>query len=171
MQWWAAIHSCPLFACRGGLRKSRADCSAVGLYCVTITWQQILKGSRYITGAGVLLHETVERRLHILAGNAARQWHADSGKSRTFILCEKNHEGVYSNTSTSLKNPLLVRVWSMCPSVKLHLCRLLFMQYKIMWLVRIHLCMLVGMYTLIWYSSDIWANTECKAIFCCVEFS
>jgi len=27
-----------------------------------------------------------------LAGNAARQWHADSGKPRTFILCEKNHE-------------------------------------------------------------------------------
>jgi len=22
------------FACRGGLRKSRADCSAVGLYCI-----------------------------------------------------------------------------------------------------------------------------------------
>ena len=31
-------------------------------YCVTITWQQICKGSRYITVAGVLLHETVERR-------------------------------------------------------------------------------------------------------------
>jgi len=51
----------PSFACRGGLRKSRADCSTVGLYCVTITWQQICKGSLY-TVAGVLLHETVERR-------------------------------------------------------------------------------------------------------------
>ena len=28
----------------------------------------------------------------ILAGNAARQWHADSAKLRTFILCEKKHE-------------------------------------------------------------------------------
>jgi len=49
------------FACRGGLRKSRADCSAVGVYCVTITWQPTCKGSLYITMAGVLLHETVER--------------------------------------------------------------------------------------------------------------
>jgi len=47
----------PSFACRGGLRKSRADCSTVGLYWVTITWQQIFKSSL----AGVLLHETVER--------------------------------------------------------------------------------------------------------------
>jgi len=51
----------PSFACRGGLRKSRSDCSAVGLYCVTTTWQQILKNSLYITVADVLLHETVER--------------------------------------------------------------------------------------------------------------
>jgi len=29
---------------------------------VTITWQQICKGSLYITVAGVLLHEAVERR-------------------------------------------------------------------------------------------------------------
>jgi len=51
----------PSFACRGGLRKSQADCSTVGLRCVTMTWQQICKGSLYITVAGVLLHETVER--------------------------------------------------------------------------------------------------------------
>jgi len=38
----------------------------------------------------------------VLAGNAARQWHASSGKPRTFILCEKKHEWVYSNASTSL---------------------------------------------------------------------
>jgi len=50
------------FACRGGLRKLRADCSTVGLYYVTITWHQICKGSLYIMVAGVLLHETVERR-------------------------------------------------------------------------------------------------------------
>jgi len=52
----------PSFACRGGMRKSRADCSAVGLYCVATTWKQICKDSLYITVAGVLLHETVERR-------------------------------------------------------------------------------------------------------------
>jgi len=52
----------PSFVCRGGLRKSRADWSTVGLYCVTIKWQQICKLSLYITVAGVLLHETIERR-------------------------------------------------------------------------------------------------------------
>ena len=51
---------------------------------------------------------------------------------------------LHSNASTSLKNPLLVRVWPMCLSVKPLLRRLLFMQYKIMPLVRINLCRLVG---------------------------
>ena len=69
--------------------------------------------------------------------------HADSGKPRTFVLCEKKHEWVCSNASTSLKNPLLVRVRPMCLSVKLHLCRFRFMQYRITWLVRIRLCRLV----------------------------
>ena len=125
----------PSFACRGGLRMSRADCSIAGLYCVTITWQQIYKGSLYITMPGVLLHETVERRR--LGSNAARQWHADCGKPRIFILCEKKHEWVYSNASTSLKIPVLAGVWPMCLSVKLHLCKLLYMQYKITWLVAV----------------------------------
>jgi len=63
MQWWAcsSLMYPPLPADRGWLRKSRADCSTVGLYCVIITGQQILKSSLYITVAGVLLHETVER--------------------------------------------------------------------------------------------------------------
>jgi len=52
----------PSFACRGGLRMSRADCSIGGLYCVTISWQQLCKVSLYITVAGVSLHETAERR-------------------------------------------------------------------------------------------------------------
>jgi len=50
----------PSFVCRGGLRKSRSGCSTVGLHCVTITWQQICKGSLHITVAGISLHETVE---------------------------------------------------------------------------------------------------------------
>jgi len=65
----------------------------------------------------------------LLADNAARQWHADSGMLRKFVLCEKKHEWVCSNASTSLENPLLVLVWPICLSVRLHLCRLLFMQY------------------------------------------
>ena len=32
----------------------------------------------------------------------------------------------------------------MCLNVKLHLCRLPFMPYKVAWLFRIHLCRLVG---------------------------
>jgi len=43
----------------------------------------------------------------VLAGNAVRQWHADSGRPRTFILCEKKHEWVYSNVSTSLKKSII----------------------------------------------------------------
>jgi len=88
--------------------------------------------------------------VHILAGSAARQWHADNGKPSTFILCENKREWVYSNASTSLKNPLLVRVWPMCLSVKLHLCRLLYMQYKVTWLVRIRLRRLVGIHLNHW---------------------
>ena len=70
LPWWALLFTylpslqfnhAPSFACRGGLRKSRVDCSTVGLHCVTIKWQQIRKGSLYITAASVLLHETVER--------------------------------------------------------------------------------------------------------------
>jgi len=40
------------FACRGKLRKLRADCSALGLYCVTIAWQQILKDPLHVTVVG-----------------------------------------------------------------------------------------------------------------------
>jgi len=34
-------------------------------------------------------------------------------------------------------------------SFKLHLRRLVFIQYKITWLVRMHLCRLLGIYVLI----------------------
>jgi len=106
---------------------------------------------------------------HILAVNAARQWHDDTGKPRTFKLCEKKHEWICSNASTSLKNPLLVRVWPMCLSNKLHLCRLLFMQYKITWLVKIQqTCGNTS--SLLRFISDIWVNTECKAIFAVASF-
>jgi len=36
----------------------------------------------------------------ILAGNAARQWHADSAKLRTFILPGKKHEWVYTGNAS-----------------------------------------------------------------------
>ena len=50
-------------------------------------------------------------------------------------------ESIASNASISLKNPLLVGVWPMCLRV---ICRLIFIQYKITWLVGIRLCRLVG---------------------------
>ena len=48
------------FACRCRLQSLWADCSIVTLYCVTVTWQQIFKGS--VTVVGVLPHVAVERR-------------------------------------------------------------------------------------------------------------
>jgi len=56
-----AVQSCPLLCLQRLVRKSRAGYSTVGLYCVTITWQQICRSSLYIAVVGVLLHETVER--------------------------------------------------------------------------------------------------------------
>jgi len=59
-----------------------------------------------VTVEGVLLHVTIERR-H-LDGLFSETVTADSGKARSFILCGKKHEGICSNSSTSLKYPLLV---------------------------------------------------------------
>ena len=140
-----AVHSCPLLC----LQRRVAKVASGLFYC----WS-LLRNNNMVTNlrrftlyysSRHLLHETIGLlNAHILARNAARQWHADGGKPCAFILCEKKHEWVYSNASTSLKNSLLVQVWPMCLSVKLHLSRLLFMQYKITWLV-VHLCRLVGM--------------------------
>jgi len=61
-----------------------------------------------------------------------------------FVKRSMSESVLCSNASTSLKNPLLwPRVRPMCLSVKLCLCWLLFMQYKITWLVRIRRCRLV----------------------------
>jgi len=50
------------FACTGRLRNVGTDCSNFGLYCVTITWQQIFKGSLQVAAIGVSSPVTVERR-------------------------------------------------------------------------------------------------------------
>jgi len=68
------------FFCRGRLRNWQAYCFIVGLDYVTITWQQIFKGSLQIMVKGVLLHVTVESN-HL----------AYSGIARNIILCEKKH--------------------------------------------------------------------------------
>jgi len=75
----------------------------------------------------------------ILAGSTARRdmLIAVGHVHLYFVKRTKKHEWICSNASTSLKNPLLLRVWPMCLSVKLHLCRLLVTQYKITWLVTV----------------------------------
>jgi len=141
MQWWAcsSLMSIPC------LQRRVAKVASGLFYC----WSS-LRNNTVATHLQRFTLNYVSRRFvvwllnaHILAGNAARQWHADRGKPRTFVRCEKKHECVCSNASTSLKNPLLVRVWPMCLGVNLHLCRLLIMQYKITWLVRMRQCKLV----------------------------
>jgi len=84
MQWRACI-SLHSLACRGRLQNFRAVCSSIGLYCVTIIWQQILKARLQVTVVGVLLHVTVERRQNIMAGNSVRQWLLIA-KPHSFIL-------------------------------------------------------------------------------------
>jgi len=57
-----AVRSCPLLCLQSRVAKVTSRLFyCCGFYCVTITWQQICKDSLYITVAGVLLHETVER--------------------------------------------------------------------------------------------------------------
>jgi len=109
----------PSFACRGGLRKWRADCSTVGLYCVTITWQQIFKVHFVLRWQAFCCMRLLNA--DILASNAARQWHADSGKPRTCILCKKKHEWVYIAMFHKFEKSIIRGVWPMCLSVKLHL--------------------------------------------------
>ena len=119
-----AVHSCSLLC----LQRRVAKVASELFYC----WS-LLRNNNMATNLQRITLYCGSRRFvrncymrllnaHILAGNAARQWHADSGKPRTFLLCEKKHGWVYSKASTSFKNPLLVRVWPMCLSVKLHLC-------------------------------------------------
>jgi len=65
LYWCHEVVSLPFthicyFACRCRLQSLWADCSIVTLYCITITWLQIFKGS--VTVEGVLPHVTVERR-------------------------------------------------------------------------------------------------------------
>ena len=109
----------PSFACRGRLRKLRRGCSTVVLYCVTMNWQQICKGSFRVPVAGVLLACDCWTQ----ASYQAMQRDSDGGKPRAYILCEKKHEWICSNIFTSLKNPFSVRcdkwlIWRFEPGGK-----------------------------------------------------
>ena len=72
--WFHAVMSLqfthvPSFACIGRLRNLRADCSTIGLYCETITLQQIFKSSHQVVVllVGVSQHVQLLNR-DILAG-------------------------------------------------------------------------------------------------------
>jgi len=108
--WWAysSLMSAPLPAEPGC--EVASGCSTVGLYCVTITWQQIFKGSVQVAVVGVLPYSTSEpaaerRRFGRYFSKAAT---SDSSKPRSFMVCKKKHERICSNAFTTLKNPMLV---------------------------------------------------------------
>jgi len=64
VQWWvcSSLMSAALPVCRDKLRKLRAYCSTVGLYCETITWQRIFTCSLQVTAGGIFPHVSVECR-------------------------------------------------------------------------------------------------------------
>ena len=58
-----AVHSCPFLCLQRWVAKVASGLLYCwSFYCVAITWEQIFKSSLYIAVAGILLHETVERR-------------------------------------------------------------------------------------------------------------
>jgi len=85
---------CTLFSLQRQVRKLRTDCSTVGLYCVTITWQQIFK-VHFVAGVSLACDCWTQ--------TSCQAMQRDSGKPHTFILCEKKHEWICSNVSTIWK--------------------------------------------------------------------
>jgi len=62
--------------------NSGANCCTIGLYCVTIIWQQIFEDALQVTVVGVLPHVTIERRR--LGRLCSETVNGDSGKARRF---------------------------------------------------------------------------------------
>jgi len=139
-----AVHSCPILCLQRWVAKV-----ANGLfYC----WS-ILRNNNMATNLQKFTLYYGSRRFVPWDCCTYTSWQIVQRDSDTLIAVSQVHlyfvkrsMSVYSNASTSLKYPLLVRVWPMFLSVKLHLCRLLFMQYKITCLFRMHLFRLVGIH-------------------------
>ena len=74
MLWWAKFTHIRSAPCRGRLRNLLADCSILGLYCVTIGWQQILKGSYQVAVEDVLPHVTVEHGRNFVVKCGGTAW-------------------------------------------------------------------------------------------------
>ena len=49
-----AVHACPLFCLQRQVEKLGADCSTTSLYCASLTWKQIFKGSLQVMVAAGL---------------------------------------------------------------------------------------------------------------------
>ena len=60
-----AVHSCPLLSLHRQVAKHTSGLFTVGLFCVTITWQNMFEASLQVTDGDVLSHVTVECR-HLL---------------------------------------------------------------------------------------------------------
>ena len=91
------------YACRGRWSNLGAVYS-VGFYCITITRQQIFKGSLQVTVESVLPHVTIEKHT-FCRYTAARGWLLIA-VSHAFLYCVKKHELICSNASTSLKKSI-----------------------------------------------------------------
>ena len=98
-----------IFACRGRLRRLRVDC-----YEACNCWS-LLRNNNIAPNLNRFASGYCSRRVAVCdcrtsAGNALRQCLLtdDSGKPFNFMLCEKKHEWICSNASTSLKNQLLL---------------------------------------------------------------
>jgi len=89
-----AVYSCPLLCPQRWVAKAASGLFHCWFSLRSNNMATNLQSSLYIMVADVLLHKLWNA--HVLAGNAARQWLADSGKPRTFILCEMKYERVYS---------------------------------------------------------------------------
>jgi len=91
----------PSLACRGRLRKFGADCSTVGLHCVTTTWQQILTRSLHLTVTGQAFCYMRLLNADILAGNAV--WER--------LLIAVNQVYLYCVKSLRESSAMLPQVW------------------------------------------------------------
>ena len=77
------------FSCRGRLRNWQMDCFMVGLYCVTVTWQQIFKGSLKTNGRKRFAACCCWTRTSCQVGWRSETVTADSGNARSFVLLKK----------------------------------------------------------------------------------
>jgi len=98
MQWWACSSLMSLLCLQGRIAKVTS-----GLFYCWSLLRNNTQGNKSSKVDFILRWQAFccIRLLNadILAGNAARQWHADSGKLPIFILCEKKHEWVYSRAT------------------------------------------------------------------------